>query len=160
MTEDLITTGTVVAAVAAGLVAGVMLAFSTSVMPALRRRPAAEGVAAMQTMNSAILNPLFGILFGVGAPVRGPAVTAPFTTDGSHAVWRGVGAALYVAGTFGLTMGVNVPMNEALDAAHPARGGATAELWRRLHVRRWTAWNNVRTLSGAAASALLIVSLL
>jgi hypothetical protein len=51
MTEDLITTGTVVAAVAAGLVAGVMLAFSTSVMPALRRRPAAEGVAAMQTVR-------------------------------------------------------------------------------------------------------------
>jgi uncharacterized membrane protein len=55
-------------------------------------------------------------------------------------------------------MGVNVPMNEALDEADPA-SGATAELWRRYH-RRWTAWNNLRTLAGTAASALLIVSLL
>jgi uncharacterized membrane protein len=159
MTQDLITTGTAVAAVAAGLVAGVMLAFSTSVMPTLRRRPAAEGIAAMQTMNAAILNPLFGALFGGSALLCAAlAITAPFTTDESHAVWRGVGAAFYIAGTFGLTIGVNVPMNEALDEADPA-SGATAELWRR-YLRRWTAWNNLRTLAGTAASALLIVSLL
>jgi uncharacterized membrane protein len=159
MTEDLITTATAVAAVAAGLVAGVMLAFSTSVMPALRRRPAAEGMAAMQTMNAAILNPLFGALFGGSALLCAAlAITAPFTTDQSHALWRGVGAALYVAGTIGLTMGVNVPMNEALDEADPANGASTG-LWQR-YLRRWTAWNHVRTLAGTASSALLIVSLL
>lgn len=159
MTEDLITTATAVAAVAAGLVSGVMLAFSTSVMPALRRRPAAEGMAAMQTMNSAILNPLFGALFGGSALLCSAlAITAPFTTDQSHALWRGAGAALYVAGTIGLTMGVNVPMNGALDEAGPA-SGATTDLWQR-YLRRWTAWNHVRTLAGTASSALLIVSLL
>jgi uncharacterized membrane protein len=110
-------------------------------------------------MNFAILNPLFGVLFGGSALLCAAlAITAPFTTDESHAVWRGVGAAFYIAGTFGLTIGVNVPMNEALDEADPA-SGATAELWCR-YLRRWTAWNNVRTLAGTAASALLIVSLL
>ena len=159
MTQDLITTGTVVAAITAGLVSGVMLAFSTSVMPALRRRPATEGIAAMQTMNSAILNPLFGLLFGGSALLCAAlAITAPFTTDESHALWRGVGAALYVAGTIGVTIGVNVPMNEALDQADPA-SGTTAKLWQR-YLRRWTAWNHVRTLAGTSASALLIVSLL
>ena len=64
MTQDLITVGTVSAAVGCALVAGLLFAFSTSVMPALRRRPAAEGIAVMQGINSAILNPLFGLVFG------------------------------------------------------------------------------------------------
>jgi uncharacterized membrane protein len=158
MTEDLITAGTVAAAVTAGLATGVLLAFSTSVMPALRRRPDAEGMAAMQAMNSAILNPLFGLVFGGAAVLSAVlAVTAPFTTDESHAIVRGVGAALYVVGVFALTIGINVPMNNALDATD---AGSTAgpELWHD-YLRRWTAWNHMRTVAGAAATALLVASL-
>ena len=121
MTEDLITAGTVAASVGCALVAGLLFAFSTSVMPALRKRPAAEGIAVMQTINSTILNPLFGLVFG-GTMVLCLllAVTAPFTTDTSHATLRGIGGALYVVGVFVETMVVNVPMNNALDAADPA----------------------------------------
>jgi uncharacterized membrane protein len=119
VTGDLITVGTVAAAVASALVAGVMFAFSTSVMPALGRRPAPEGTAAMQAMNSAILNPAFGLAFGRAALLCAVlSVTAPFTVDESHALLRGLGAALYVVGTFGVTMAINVPMNVQLDAAN------------------------------------------
>jgi uncharacterized membrane protein len=155
---DLITVGTVAAAVASALVAGVMFAFSTSVMPALGRRPAPEGIGAMQAMNSAILNPAFGLAFGGAALLCAAlAVTAPFTVDESHALLRGVGAALYVVGTFGVTMAINVPMNVELDAADAAAPEGTA-VWRR-YLRRWTAWNTLRTILGAAASALLVISL-
>jgi uncharacterized membrane protein len=85
------------------------------------------------------------------------AITAPFTTDEPNAVLRGVGAALYVVGVFALTMGINVPMNNALDAAD-AGSAAGVELWRD-YLRRWTTWNHVRTVAGAAATALLAVSL-
>jgi uncharacterized membrane protein len=158
VTGDLITVGTVAAAVASALVAGVMFAFSTSVMPALGRRPAPEGIGAMQAMNSAILNPAFGLAFGGAALLCAAlAVTAPFTVDESHALLRGVGAALYVVGTFGVTMAINVPMNVELDAADAAAPEATA-VWRR-YLRQWTAWNTLRTILGAAASALLVISL-
>ena len=158
MTGDLITVGTVAAAVASALVAGVMFAFSTSVMPALGRRPAPEGIGAMQAMNSAILNPAFGLAFGGAALLCAAlAVTAPFTVDESDALLRGVGAALYVVGTFGVTMATNVPMNVELDAADAAAPEGTA-VWRR-YLRRWTAWNTLRTILGAAASALLVISL-
>ena len=158
MTEDVITAGTVVAAVAAGLSAGLLFAFSTSVMPALGGRPDPEAMRAMKAMNTAILNPLFGLLFGGAALLCAAlAVSAPFTTDESHAVLRGVGATLYVAGVFGLTMSVNVPMNQALDHADPA-SAAGIELWRN-YLRRWTAWNHVRTATGAIATAILVVSL-
>jgi uncharacterized membrane protein len=155
---DLITVGTVAAAVASALVAGIMFAFSTSVMPALRRRPAPEGIAAMQAMNSAILNPAFGLAFGGAALLCAVlAVTAPFTVDESHALLRGLGAALYVVGTFGVTIAINVPMNIQLDAADAGSAEGVA-VWHR-HQRRWTAWNTLRTILGTAASALLVTSL-
>jgi uncharacterized membrane protein len=157
MTDDLITAGTVAAAVGCALVAGLMFAFSTSVMPALGRRPDTEGIAAMQAMNSAILNPLFGLVFGGTAVLcLVLAVTAPFTTDQSHATLRAIGGVLYVVGTFGLTMVVNVPMNNALDALDPA-SGAGASYWR-TYLRLWTAWNHLRALLGTAASVLLILA--
>jgi uncharacterized membrane protein len=158
VTGDLITVGTVAAAVASALVAGIMFAFSTSVMPALGRRPAREGIAAMQAMNAAILNPAFGLTFGgAGLLCTALAVTAPFTVDESHALLRGLGAVLYLVGTFGVTIAINVPMNVQLESADAgsAEGG---DVWH-WYLRRWTAWNTLRTILGAAASAVLLTSL-
>jgi uncharacterized membrane protein len=159
MTDEVITVGTAAAAVGCALVAGLMFAFSTSVMPALRRRPDGEGIATMQAMNSAILNPLFGLMFvGTAVLCLVLATTAPFTTEQSDATLRAIGGALYVVGPFGVTMTVNVPMNNAVDALDPAsaQGGT---YWRRTYLPRWTAWNHVRALLGTAASVLLIVAL-
>jgi uncharacterized membrane protein len=134
-----------------------MFAFSTSVMPALRRRPNPEGIAVMQTINTVIMNPVFGLVFG-GTTVLCLvlAVTAPFTTDESHATLRGIGAALYVIGTFGVTVAANVPMNNGLDSVDAA-GTEGAAYWR-TYLSRWTAWNHLRTLLGTAASVLLVLA--
>ena len=157
MTSELITAGTVAAAVCCALVAGLMFAFSTSVMPALGRRRDAEGIATMQAMNSAILNPLFGLVFGGTAVLcLVLAISAPFTTDYSHATLRAIGSMLYLIGTFGVTMVVNVPMNNALDAVDPT-GDEGRSYWR-TYLRRWTAWNHLRALLGTVASVLLILA--
>lgn len=52
-TERVTVAVTLAAAVGSGLMAGVFAAFSTAVMPALRRLPAAEGMSAMQAVNVA-----------------------------------------------------------------------------------------------------------
>jgi uncharacterized membrane protein len=54
-------------------------------------------------------------------------------------------------------MAINVPMNVQLDAADPASADAVA-IWRR-YLRRWTAWNTLRTILGTVAAALLVISL-
>ena len=51
------------AALGSGLIAGLYFAFSTAVMPALANLPEEQGIAAMQKINAAILNPLFLLLF-------------------------------------------------------------------------------------------------
>jgi uncharacterized membrane protein len=48
-----------VAALGCGLIAGVFFAFSSFVMRALARLPASGGIAAMQSINVAVLNPVF-----------------------------------------------------------------------------------------------------
>jgi uncharacterized membrane protein len=157
--SDLIPTLVLLAAVGSGLVAGLLFAFSTSVLPALGRRPAPEGIAAMQAMNSAILNPVFGLLFGGTAVVSlALAASAPFTGDEAGAGWRAAGGLLYLVGVVGVTMVVNVPMNESLDRADPGSEAGAAE-WGR-YLRRWTAWNHLRTALGAVAATALVLSVL
>lgn len=59
-----------------------------------QQRPAAEGISVMQRVNSTILNPLFGLTFGaIMLRCLVVVVTAPFTTDQSHATLRGIGSA-------------------------------------------------------------------
>lgn len=153
MIDDPTATLTVVAAVGAGLVAGLFFAFSAAVMPALTRRPVAEAAAAMQAVNVAILNPVFLLVFlGTTAASALVAVTAPFT-GASGAGWRVAGALLYLVGAFAITAAVNVPLNEELDAVD-TRTPAAGPVWER-YLARWTWWNHVRTVAAVAAATAL-----
>ena len=52
------------ATVLTGLSAGLFVTFSYAVMPGLRRTGDATFVQAMRAINSAILNPVFALVFG------------------------------------------------------------------------------------------------
>ncbi len=124
--DRVVSTLTVTSAVGAGLTAGLLFAFSTSVMPALRAQPAASAIATMQSANVTILNPLFLLLFvGTTASCVLLACTAPFAhTAGS--LLRVVGAVLFIVGIVVVTAAVNVPMNNALAALEPSSPSAAA----------------------------------
>src|SRR3712207_9179409 len=63
---------TLATALGCGLVAGVFFAFSTFVMPALKRLPAAHGIAAMQSINILAVTPAFmAELFGTAVACLG-----------------------------------------------------------------------------------------
>ena len=47
------------AALGTGIVGGIFFAFSSFVMAALARIPAAQGIAAMNSINAVVLNPIF-----------------------------------------------------------------------------------------------------
>ena len=158
MADALVAALTVVAALGSGLIAGVFFAFSAFVMRALARLPTAGGVAAMQAINVAVLNPLFLGAF-VGTAVASVAlivvVVLRWGTPGSACTL--VGGVVYLVGTF-LTTGMrNVPLNNALAEVTPA-DPAAGEPWAD-YVRRWTAWNHVRTVAALAAAGSFIVAL-
>ena len=60
---DLMSGLTLAAALGAGLVAGIFFAFSAFIMAALKRLPPEGGISAMQSINVAVLNPVFFLVF-------------------------------------------------------------------------------------------------
>jgi uncharacterized membrane protein len=145
-------------ALGCGLASGALFAFSSFVMAALERLPAAQGVAAMQSINRLAPTPVFmTALFGTALACLGLAVWAVVSWGDRRAAWVLAGSVLYIVGTPGVTMVANVPRNNALEALD-ADSAEAAGYWPG-YVREWTAWNHVRTAAGVAASALLIVAL-
>src|ERR687896_1427158 len=99
--NGLLYTLTLITALGCGLVAGVFYAFSTFVMKALARLPAAQGVAAMQSINIVVINPWFlGAFLGTAAACVF-LIVAMFiwqTPDGAY-----IGSLLYLIGTIMVT---------------------------------------------------------
>ena len=154
----LLTAATLVAALGAGLIGGVFFAFSTFVMRALDRLAAPAALAAMQSINIAVLNPAFmGVFLGTGLLCLGLAVAAVRGWPAPACAWLLAGALLYLAGAILVTLTRNVPLNDALAAADPNATDA-GQLWA-AYRRGWTAWNHVRGTAALTAAAAFIMAL-
>ena len=158
MLDGWLLTLTLITALGCGLMAGVFFAFSTFVMKALARLPAADGLAAMQAINLEAPTAWFMTgLFGTAAACVAVAVGALFRLDETYAPYLLIGSLLYVVGTILLTIVYHVPRNEALAAVDPHSPDAAGH-WTR-YVATWTAWNHVRAAAALAAAAVLTVAL-
>jgi uncharacterized membrane protein len=141
-------------ALATGLMAGVFFAFSTFVMKALERIPAAEGISAMQSINVVVERSGFLVVFLSAALTCIALAACSFWRLATHAGWLVLaGAAVYLFGCIGVTMLCNVPMNNTL-ATMPAADPAAANYWL-TYLRDWTFWNHVRTGACLLSSGLL-----
>lgn len=151
------TAATIGGAIGAGVVAGVLFAFSTFVMSALRDLPDEQGLAAMQVINRAAPTPPFMlVLLGTALLCIGLAASAVTRLDEPVAVYQVVGSVLYLAGIV-LTIAYHVPHNDALarvTASAPGAGGT----WKQ-YASSWTAWNHVRTLTSLGAAAAFVLAL-
>lgn len=149
---NLVTTvAVVVALLGSALIGGVFFAFSSFVMKALARVPSAEGIAAMQSINVAVLNPSFlGAFMGTAAISLLIAGLALAGWGMPPAPWFLAGALLYLVGTFLVTGLGNVPLNNEL-AAVSAADSAAIPVWEH-YLKRWTLLNTIRTVASAAAT--------
>jgi len=150
---DLLAVATVVGS---GVVTGILLIFSNTVMPSLARH--GEGADTMVTINEVILNPVFLLLF-MGTTLACVALAAlTLLGHGGGGLLTLVGCGVYIVGVFGVTAAFNVPMNDAL-AALPAGSPELAEYWS-LYLERWTRWNTIRSVLGIAGTTILAVALM
>ncbi len=149
---------TFVAALGCGMTAGVFFAFSGFVMKALRRLPAVQGIAAMQSINVAAISPAFmTALFGTAAACIAVIVVGLLRLGEPFAGYLLAGGALYLLGTIGLTIAYHVPRNDALAAVEPTSPDAQSH-WTR-YTAEWTARNHLRAGAALAAAAALTVAL-
>lgn len=141
-----------------GLVAGIFFAFSTFVMRALARLQPPQGIAAMQSINITVINPLFMAAFlGTAAACIFLAISSLLKWHQPGAIPLLIGSLLYLVGTVGVTIVFNVPLNDALAVVKPDSPEA-ASLWTR-YLTNWTIWNHVRTVAELAAAALFSLTL-
>lgn len=156
--SGVLTAVTFLAALGSGLMAGLFFVFSVFMMTALARLGAPQGIAAMQSVNVAIIHPLFLVVF-MGTAIlslwAAGAAIWNWSTEGSG--WLLAGSLLYLVGILVVTMIFNVPLNDALAAVDPASGEGAA-LWER-YLDVWVKWNHVRTIAGLGALACFIQAL-
>lgn len=149
---------TMIAALGCGLMAGTFFAFSAFVMAALGRLPPEQGVAAMQSIDITVLNPVFfAAFFGTAILCVALAAVALLWWQGDGSLYLIVGSVLYLAGCILVTMLRNVPLNNRLAGLAPESAEA-ATFWAH-YLSHWTAWNHVRTVAPLAALALFIMAL-
>lgn len=155
--DDLLFALTLFAALGCGLIAGVFFAFSSLVMKALARLSPREGIAAMQSINIVVINPLFLSVFLGTAVACALVIISSLLRWHAGAVYSMVGGALYLVGTLMVTVVFNIPRNNALASVTPADPDS-ASIWAS-YVASWTAWNHVRAAAALAAAASLIIAL-
>lgn len=149
----------ILALIGSALIAGIFFAFSSFIMKALARLPASLGMAAMQSINVAVLNPVFLSVF-MGTTIISLLVTVLAVIEWQipAAPYYLVGAVLYIVGTFMLTGVGNVPLNNQL-AAISVNDPAASDSWQ-YYLDRWTRLNTIRTFSATAAAVVMLVGLL
>ena len=152
MTDGWLRVLTLISALGCALVGGIFFTFSTFVMKALDRLPPAQGIAAMQSINVTVINPLFmAAFFGTAAACAIVTLSLLLSWHRPGGGFLLVGSLLYLFGTILVTIVFNVPRNEALAAVDPASAEG-ARLWAG-YVPGWTAWNHVRTIAALLAAA-------
>jgi uncharacterized membrane protein len=158
MNETILSVTILLSALGSGLMAGLFFTFSNFVMKALGKTQPTQGIAAMQSINITILNPLFFIVF------MGTAVTSILLPV--SLIWRGpqpnsifliMGGICYIVGVMVVTIVFNVPMNNKLEAVD-AESNEAHTLWQR-YLTDWTRWNHVRTVASVLAMLFFILAI-
>lgn len=151
MKDDVWTALLILSAIGSGLNAGLFFIFSNTIMRSFDRLPAAGAVAAMNSINRVILNPLFFLVFFGTALLC--LVLLVYQLDSPLIV---AGALFYLIGSIGVTMVCNVPLNDRLAKVSPSADDMETQ-WR-AYRSPWTRWNHVRTLACLLAAAAFVIA--
>ncbi|MEV2275571.1 anthrone oxygenase family protein [Nocardiopsis sp. NPDC049922] len=147
------------AALAMGLIAGFFYAYACSVMIGLARVDDHTFIDAMQWINATVRNQWFAPSFFGALALTLLAVLLHLPRGGRPVLlWAAAALVLYAA-AFGITMGVNVPLNEDLAAVGDPALLADAAAVRAAFEDRWVTWNVVRAVAATVALACLLRAL-
>ena len=133
-----------------GLIAGVFWIYGNAIMPGLRRTDDRTFVGAFQSIDRAIINPLFMAAF-FGALLLTGAAGALNLSERDVLPWTLAALVLYLV-VIVITMRVNLPRNDEIKAATDPDLAAVRQ---RFDEARWVRWNSVRALASTAALACL-----
>lgn len=142
-----------------GLIAGLFYSWQISVTPGLAKLNEENYLIAFQSMNRAIINPYFLIVF-MGLIVLLITVTFQYETSTSIQFWFTTSAIIiYITGVIAVTFIGNIPLNNGLDALTIETMSSEEMIsFRQSFENEWNRLNMVRTISSSLTFLLMILS--
>jgi len=143
-----------------GLSAGFFYAWSVSVIPGTLKVSSIVYLETMQSINRAILNPPFFIVFFGTMILLGTSSVLHFNTN-QTVFWMFLAATLtYLIGTFGVTAFGNVPLNNQLESLNltDLTPGYIAE-FREYYETNWNRLHMIRTAFALAAFMITLLAI-
>ncbi|MCG6190058.1 anthrone oxygenase family protein [Maribellus maritimus] len=154
------TTILIITIIFSGLMAGLFYSWSISVTPGLAKINNVSYLRAFQSMNRAIINPLFFVVF-FGLVILLPLLSyLSYQTSISNQFWYVIFATiLYFVGIMGVTIGGNVPLNNALEALQiESMTPEQMDEFRKSFESKWNRLNLIRTISSTITFLLLVIA--
>lgn len=141
------------------LSAGFFLAWSVSVILGIKKVGDFTYLELMQNINREILNPVFFIVFFGSLILLIVNACLQFNNKAIF-LWVLASAAIYLIGTFGITVLGNVPLNNELDSLNISKLN-TSELkkFRTHYENHWNQYHSIRTIAAMISFALLLIAL-
>lgn len=151
-----------ITAITTALIAGLFYAYSCSVNPGLGKLPDKEYIAAMQSINLAIINPVFMLSF------MGTLILLPLSTYLHYSkplptrfILLSIASLIYVIGTFGITIFGNVPLNDTLANFDIQKAEGKEITDQRLNFEgSWNRLHSIRTVAAITALSVVIIACL
>ena len=142
-----------------GLVAGLLYGYACSVNPGLHKLGDKEYLTAMQSINVAILNPLFFLSF-MGLLAVFPVTAYQLRLQQTTFYYMLMAMIIYVVGVFGVTMFANVPLNNRLASFNiSAASQVDVSSMRSIFEKPWNTFHTIRTTASIVSFVLSILSL-
>ena len=150
----------ILATTSTALIAGFFYAYFCSVNAGLGQLTDNEYLAAMQSINRAVLNPVFFFSF-MGTLFLLPLCSwLQYKAGASESfLLLLVAAFVYTIGVFGVTIFGNIPLNEALDKFNLSSASVEEIANQRAKFEMpWNKLHNIRTLASLVSLVLVIIS--
>ena len=149
-------TALMAATITMGIGAGVYLLYAFAIMPGLSKTDDRTFVGAFQQIDTAIVGP-FLLVFFIGPLGFAALAAALHLGDGDRSALALIASAIVLQlAMAGITLGVNVPLNDGIKAAgDPSEIDNLVAVRQRFNEARWVRWNIVRAVAATSAFGCL-----
>lgn len=144
-----------------GLSAGLFYAWAVSVIPGTKQIQSITYMETMQSINKAIINPAFFLIFFGSLFAMAGASFFEFSNDKTVFTIILLATFIYLVGTLVVTVFGNVPLNEELEALRLNElSSDRIENFRNYYETKWNRLHMIRTAFSLISFALLVIAAL
>ena len=148
------------AVVLTGLSAGFFYAWSVSVIPGTQKVINTTYLETMQSINRAILNPAFFLIFFGSILFLSIGSVYQFNTDKTTFWFILIASVFYLIGTVGVTALGNVPLNNQLDALNLNEiSSSKLSEFRSFYESKWNRLHLIRTIFAVGSFLLSVLAI-